>query len=387
MTRPLLARADKDRIADALEKLQALRVVQFVSDDPKADLESFGLQPPELELALANGTNTIALLQFGKGATNDASQIYARRSGINSVFTVASESVASWRASVKDFRDPHLLASRTNPDQIEIYGEDNFVLQRHGSNDWRIASQNIPADTALVNEFIHGLVGMQIVQFVKDVVTAPDLPGYGLATPKRQVILKSTVTTTAGVTNVILAQLFFGTTQEDKVFARRSDEDFVYAVKLAELQRLPWASWQFRERRIWNFSENDVAGLTIHQGGKTQQLLNNGTNVWSLASGSQGIINEFAIEETVHRLGDLVASAWVSRGDTNLDRYGFTTNGLSLVFDLKNRNTRIVKFGGMSPSGYPYATTTLDGQTWVFEFPLVLHQLVLNYLAIPDNAP
>lgn len=386
MTRPLFARADNDRITEALVKLHSLQVLQFVSDDPKADLESFGLQPPDLELALAIGTNTVALLQFGKNPTNAVGEIYACRQGINSVITVARELVEPWRAGVKYFRDPHMLAPGARPDVIEIRGEDNFVLRRLGSNDWSIVSEKFPVDADLVNDFVRSFVGLQIVQFVKDVVTAPDLPAYGLAAPKREVLFKSAVTNAAKPTNVILAQLSFGTTQEDKVFARRADEDFVYAVKLVNLERLPWASWQFRERQIWNFSENDVMRLTICQAGKTQQLLRNGTNSWAFAEGSQGLINDFAVEEIVHRFGELTATVWVSRGCENLAYYGFTTNSLSIAFDLKNGEKRAVGFGGISPAGYPYASVVLDGQTWVFEFPLALYQLVSSYLNV-GNVP
>ena len=52
MIRPLQARADSDRITDALQQLQAAQAAQFVTDDPKADLTTFGLQPADLDLWL-----------------------------------------------------------------------------------------------------------------------------------------------------------------------------------------------------------------------------------------------------------------------------------------------------------------------------------------------
>ena len=93
---------------------------------------------------------------------------------------------------------------------------------------------------------------------------------------------------------------------------QRADEDFVYAVTLEDFNRLPEAGWEFRERRIWNFTENDVAQITIHQNGKTRQIIHNGPNKWSLAPGSEGIINPPAIEETAHRFGELTAAGWVA---------------------------------------------------------------------------
>ena len=41
----------------------------------------FGLQPPELEIALAQGTDTWRRLQFSKPITNETRLVYARCAG------------------------------------------------------------------------------------------------------------------------------------------------------------------------------------------------------------------------------------------------------------------------------------------------------------------
>ena len=46
MAYPLQVRANNAKAEDSLQLLQNIRVSQFVSGDPKADLEAFGLQPP-----------------------------------------------------------------------------------------------------------------------------------------------------------------------------------------------------------------------------------------------------------------------------------------------------------------------------------------------------
>jgi len=243
-------------------------------------------------------------------------------------------------------------------------------------------------DTGLVNDFLGELAALQIVQF-KDAITEQDLEKDGLKTPVRQIILRSGVTNTLSPTNLVVAEVSFGATNQDTISARRADENPVYVVKLADFQRLPTAAWQLRARRIWNFTTNDVRRLTVQQGSKTLQLVRNDTNSWAVAQGSQGMINGFAIEEIAFRFGELAASAWVQPGDQNLARYGFSTNGLSLLFELKTGDKLGVEFGGLSSSGYPYAATKLNGQTWVFEFPLGPYALVTNtnYLSIPPGAP
>jgi len=237
-------------------------------------------------------------------------------------------------------------------------------------------------DAESVQLFIKALAGLRIVEsgFVKDVVTTPDLPAYGLATPTRQITLRSA----AGDTNSVIVQLSFGTNQNNEVFVRRADEDFVYAVTAEDFNRLPEAAWEFRECRIWDFTEGDVVQITLRQNGKTRQMVRNGLNKWSLAAGSQGIINPPAIEETVHRLGGLTAAGWVGRNVTEPEKFGLNTNNLQIVIELKNSTKYTVDFGAELPASQTaLAAVLLDGERWAFVFPPVLYQFVLSYLTIP----
>jgi len=385
MTRPVPGRADGQRLIGMLQKLHALRVAEFVTDDP-ADLESYGLQPPELQLAFTRGTNAAAILEFGKSPATNTTMVHARRQGVSTIVTVPKEPLAPWRAGANDFRDPQLVAITGAADVIEFRGGEAFTLLRGSDNVWRAGRQDVPVDAGLVKNFLDALNALQIVQF-KDAVTEPDLPVYGLATPSRQIVLRSVTTNAPSATNLVIADLSFGATNEGKIFVRRADENPIYAVLLSEFQKLPDAVWQFRERRLWNFTTNDVARLTIRQGDKVRQMVRNGPHSWALDQGSQGIINNFAIEEAAHRFGELAATWWVDRGEEHLARYGFTTNGLSLSFELKSGEKRSVEFGGKSASETPYAATQFDGHVWIFEFPLSLYyDLVVNHLTIPAYA-
>ncbi|MGD0350612.1 MAG: DUF4340 domain-containing protein [Verrucomicrobiota bacterium] len=384
MLRPLQARADSERITAALQKLYAARVSQFVTDDPKADLTAFGLQPADLDLWLGRGTNSVAALHVGKTSTNDASRVFARRGDWNTIVTTAREPLAFWRGAVNDFRDPHLLELTAPVAEIEVRGLNSFTLQRQGSNDWTVAREKFPADAENAQAFIKLLADFRVVEFVKDVVTPPDLQAYGLAAPTRQIILRSVV----GDTNAVIAQLLFGATQTNEIFVQRADEDFIYGLSLADYSRLPEFGWEFRDRRIWDFEATNVAAITLHQDGKTRQIVRNGLNQWSLAPGSQGVINSPALEETAYRLGKLTAAGWVGRSVTEPEKYGLNTNNLQITVELKNGEKHTVDFGAELPRAQTaLAAVTLDGERWAFVFPPVLYQFVLSYLTIPANVP
>ncbi len=385
MIRPFPARADTDRITGALQHLQTARITQFIPDDPKADLAGFGLQPADLDLWLGHGTNFISALHAGKSPTNDPTQVFARRDEWNIIATTAREPLVPWRGSVNDFRDSHLLELTAPVAEIEVRNETGFILQRQNPTDWRIVGEKFPVDAETVQLFIKTLADLHVAEFVKDVVTAPDLPTYGLATPTRQIILRPV----SGDTNNVLVQLSFGTNQNNEVFVRRADEDFVYAVTAEDFNRLPETDWEFRDRRIWNFSEHDVAQVTLRQNGKTRVMIRNGPNQWALAPGSQGIINPPAIEETTHRFGELTATYWLGRNITDPEKnYGLNTNNLQITFELKNSEKRTVDFGTESPQAHTaLAAVTLEGERWAFIFPPVLYQFVSTYLTIPANVP
>ncbi len=385
MAYPLQARANKPKAEQSLQTLQDVRVRQFVSDGPKADLDAFGLQPPELEIALGQSTNIVARLQFGKSPTNDTRLVYARRLGFNNIVAVRKDLLAPWYAPVNDFRDPFLVTWKTPVAVIEVHAQDSFSVQQTNET-WRVLPQDFPVDAGLLKELEFALRGLQIVEFTKDVAIAPELPTYGLAPPARQYILRSAATNApSGPTNPIIVEVDFGTNQAEKVFARRTDESCVYAVRLADFQRLPVASWQMRERLIWNLSTNDVAGATVRQQGRVRQIVRNGPDDWSLAAGSQGVINVVAVEETVRGLCQLAAVAWVARGDQERARYGFTDNGDRVTLDLKGGKKLSVDFSSKASSEVPIAAVTLDGQPWIFVFPTWLYDYVQRFLSVPPS--
>jgi len=380
MVYPLQARAYNARTEESLQLLQSVTICQFLPGDPRADLEAFGFQPPDLELAFGLGTNTVARLQFGRSLTNDTRLVYARRLGVHGIVTVPKDLLAPWYGRVNDFRDPSLVTLTGPVAEIDVRGMDSFSLQQQTNGSWRVMPQGFRADAGLVKDLLARLSALQVVEFTKDVIIAPDLPEYGLASPVRQYILKSpTANAGGGATNTLMVEVDFGTNQADKTFARRADENFVYAVKRADFERLPSASFQMRDRRIWNISTNDVVRATIRQQGKARQIVRNGPYDWAL---TPGIDNVLAVEDTVSGLCQLTAVAWVGRGAADRIRYGFNDNSHQITLELRNGEKATVEFNGAAPSGVAYGSVTLDGEPWVFECPAWLYRYVQSHLSI-----
>jgi hypothetical protein len=381
------ARADNRRLEDCLQKLATVRISGFISDDPKASLETFGLAPAQLELGLGHDATNFVFLQFGQSPTNDPAVIYARRDGQHTIFTVPKELLAPWqREVINDFRDPHLLTVTRPVERWSAQGQDKFSCERDTNGAWRILPEGFPADTTLVADFLSTLTNAPIIQFVKDVVNAPDLPAYGLGSPLREYVLETAGTDSpvAG-SNAVIAALQFGlsTNQSDRVFARRSDESSVYAVGTNDFFRLPAAGWQLRERQFWDFPETNVMRVTIRQQDKVRGLVHNGPHQWSLASGSSGVINDLAVEETVRGLAHAAVLSWVARGETNRVSCGFAGRQYALTFELRDGGNRTIEFGNETRTGSVYVGLSLSGSYWIGDFPDSLYAQVVYSLTIP----
>jgi hypothetical protein len=388
MLRPLQTRADGVYITTALQQLRSARAARFVTDDPKADLTTFGLQPAGLDVWLGHGTNLTDGIHAGKDSADDPGQLFARRDGWNSVVTTAKEALVPWLGDVNDFRDPHLLTITAPITEIEVRGANNYTLARQGSGQWAVAGEKFPVDMDTLQQFVRVLVNLRITEFVKDAVTGPDLQKFGL-TPTNS--LSITLRSTAGDTNSVAGQIIFGATDTNNtVFVKRGDEDFVYALSLEQLNQLPANDSWFRDRRVWNFSETNVVQITLHQGGKTRQIKHEGFNQWSLAPGSQGMVDPVGLEETAKQFGSMTAAGWIDRNFAAPEKFGLNTNNLSITFELKSGEKPEVDFGTEIPSATtPTALTavTLDGERWAFVFPPTIYQLVAAYLTIPAGTP
>ncbi|HEX4119252.1 MAG TPA: DUF4340 domain-containing protein [Verrucomicrobiae bacterium] len=390
MNRPWLARADSDVVNALLNELQHLPVVSFVSDDPQADLESFGLQSspqtPTLTLVFSNGANLAAVLQIGASPTNHPEFAYARRRDPSNVVLVARGPFRAWQADNTNFLDQHLISF--SPDwieSIEARGQNAFAVRKQTNGQWDVEAphgKSFPADAELMKDWLEGLSG--IPTSIEKTVVA-DLSPYGLSRPALRYSIK--FGPKAGSRAV--AHVEFGTNQNGQVFERRTDEDFVNTIGLDEFGRLPYASWQMRDRRIWNFATSNVISVTIHQLGGTRKFMRDPDGAWTFAPGYKGppFINSPELEEAVHRIGRLTAIYWDGHGDTHLERFGFAQADHNIEFEIKGPNgskTLRIAFGSRSPYTHPYATVVEDGERLIFEFPADLYENFVEHdLMIP----
>lgn len=382
LTRPS-HRANQLQVRQLLDKLQLARATEFVTDEPNADAEAFGLQPPQLELTLASGANA-QKIQFGLSPTNDPGRVYARILAHTNIVLVAKSTVEMLNTSYSDLRDRQLVAFAPElVDEVEVRGGETNVVRKNGSGAW--VAGDVPVDSIFFTQWLGMLSQIEVTEFVKDVVT--DFTSYGLEPAQRQYLLYTSVTNAVGPTNVLIARVGFGTNATaDRAYARRWDEDSVYSIRLREYTLMPGEAWQLRDHRIWKFATNQVAKITVKEGGEVREVLRQPAGEWVAVKGFAPEVNPFALEEVALGLGDLHALMWVARGESVRARFGPPVSEVSVELRGEKPQVLTVEFVGRSPLLNPYGLVVIDGQPVVFEFPWTLYADLQRYLNLGRNA-
>lgn len=387
-----LKRADQTRVQKTLINLWNWNVVEFVSDDPKVDLQRFGLHSPEAELVLSRGTNRLAAVQFGHSPTNQPGMVYARLMQHTNVVIIPKPWLTDLRAPVWDYSDHHLIDTfdpgAESLARVDVRAGDTFSLQQSTNGTWQITSPgSLPADEALVFDLLGRLRNMKATALEREVVG--DLTAYGLDQPAAQYTLRQ-----RGSASIILGQISFGVPageSSEELFARRPDEDAVYRVRAADRQALPAYSYQLRHRRFWNFPAQAVTKISLQQGEQTLDLLRNQDGEWTRTGQPLSKEQRENISTALGSLGRLQAARWTARGADKLATYGIIQRQKSITLELQHEGqtlTRKIQFGKQSPlfNYYAFATDPLEQEAVVFECPLNTYnaaELILFPLLAP----
>ncbi len=383
LTNPLQARADTLFVDQVLESLLTSQIARFVADPASSDAGSYGLQPPEIELGLKKGTNEIATLRFGKPVTNEVNLVYAQTSEDRSIVAVGKAVSDLLKAPIAQFRNRQILPfSVADARRIEVQALETFAIEQHPDGSWWGSGKKLfKADKEIVTSILERLKGLEVVEFLSDVV--PDYAPMGLTVPSRRYRV-ITSTPAAASTNLVAADLEIGTNLVDRIVVRRADEPSVYAVKLAEVLMLPHSAFQVRDRKLWDFYWTNLTAVTVKQKGRVIGFARSPNGSWPASESLQASMP--AVLETLYRLCQERAVDWVAQGSDALARLGFNERAFEIKLEtLEGKDVRShgLRFGMITPKRNVYAAIVFDGNWTVFEFPGGLYKDILTYLSVP----
>jgi hypothetical protein len=108
LQKPVIARASGVDVQNLLSRILALRVTDFITDDP-SNLAQYGLTSPTATLSVTVAPDEESVLQIGLPVPGKTDEVYAQRLKSNSIFTLTQTSVNELLRALPNVRDRHVL--------------------------------------------------------------------------------------------------------------------------------------------------------------------------------------------------------------------------------------------------------------------------------------
>lgn len=185
ITNPIQARGDSEKIEEILDKLNDLRVEDFISEDP-AEMEKYGLSSPKFTTTVWEGDSSRSVI-FG---TSEKNKVYAKRKAFDSIYLVKEDIIAALTREPGDLRDMDILKF-TQSDAKKLIVEKKkkkYICERDSEDNWELTKPaGIDPDSSAIDDILWELSSLRAEKFVDDI---EKLSRYGLDKPAIKVTVE-----------------------------------------------------------------------------------------------------------------------------------------------------------------------------------------------------
>jgi hypothetical protein len=339
---PLVARASTAAVQSLLNKILALRVVDFVSDDA-TNLSPYGLTTPSASLTVRFQSKGEMVLQIGGPVPNKPDQVYAQRLKSNSVFTLTKASVDELLQALPNVRDRVIFPfdpsqatelsysfAKKKADVAKDKGLWTTVVQYEGS-----------ADAGKIHDILVKISQLETTPVLKDSVT--DLKPYGLDKPQGRIALE------LADIKPPTAYLYIGKDENKLLYVRTSVEPFIYTIPDNALDFLPPDNLALRDPRVVNLKLANVTSMTITAGANPPvTLVRSAGGTWTAANVKDRMVNSLQADTQASLLCQLQAQTWLG---PILPAYGLNQPILSIALETGQPKPTILHIGAPLPDG------------------------------------
>ena len=362
MEQPLNSATDQMVIHQLIKRMQLARIVQIAAPT--------GEDEPDATVRLAKGDDTLIELEFLK-PDDESPTVLVRHSGRGTVAIQDDGLLSLLRLPHDQFREHALF--RQPLDEVTSVTVDTikkFTIAKKPDGAWQVTEpRQFPADALLVNVMLTNLRNAQVIEFIKDEATTVDYKKHGLANPWLSLEVNG-VSADTGQWRELIA---FGTVDTLRVAARANDEPAIVGLPREQAILLPKEAFKLRERRLWSFSTNQVAAVTVTLANKPTQFSRLPNATWrSVDNKALDQIQSAMLEETLYRMGVLSAVGWVGEGEPAMEITGIkpAANQLTAEVDTADgpRQFRL-EFGNKGPLGRTRVMTEQYGTPTIFSAP------------------
>jgi hypothetical protein len=273
ITAPQPFGADQTVVSGILSTLSSLDS-QRVVEDKAADPKPYGLDPPVLQLNIAEKDNKVQKLLIGDD-TPTGGAAYVMLAGDPRVFTVATYATTAADKSLNDLRDKRLLT--VNPDKIsriELVKKNQDIEFGRNKDEWQILKpQPLRADAFQVSELVRMLTDAKMDLSSSDAKAA--VSAFAHATP----VGTAKVTDESGAQELQVRKSRGDKTQ-DTYYAKSSAVDGIHKINSDLGQAVNKGPDDFRNKKLFDFGFVEPNRVALRAGSKAYVLTRGGDAWW-----------------------------------------------------------------------------------------------------------
>ena len=362
MEQPVNCAADQMVIRQLIQRMQLARIVQVAA--PASE------DQPDATVRFAKGDDTVIELEFRKPDDKEPT-VLVKHSERGTVVIQDDGLMTLLRLPHDQFRE-HAVFRRPLHEVTSVTVDtiNKFTVAKKPDGAWQVTEpKQFPADAMLVSVMLTNLRNAQIVDFIKDNAVAADFEKYGLANPWLNLEING-----ASVGGDRWKEtIAFGTVDTRRAAVRANGDPTIIGLHREQAILLPKEAFKLRERRLWSFATNQVAGVTIQLDNKPTQFVRLPNSTWRSADNEAlDQIQSAMLEETVYRMGVLSAIGWVAEGKPAMEATGIKIGANQLTAEVDTadgpRQFRL-ELGNKGPLGRTRVMTGQYGTPTIFSAP------------------
>jgi hypothetical protein len=294
--------ADQATVSALLSSLSTLTSDRLV-EEKAANLTTYGLSAPALEVTVTDKNNVTHKLQLGDD-TPTSNATYAKLDGDARVFTIASFTKTGIDKGLDDLRDKRLLTVDADKiTRLQLVVKQQEIEFGRDKDQWQIVKPKPQrADASKVDDLVRKLASAAMeIDAVADSAKFP--AAFAAGSP----IAVAKLTTDKGVQQLEIRK------DKDDYYAKSSVVDGVYKVSNGLGEAMNQKLDDFRERKVFSFGFSDPTKIKIRDNGKTQTLTKGGDDWWS-SEGKK--YDKTSAQALIDNLRDLQATEFADSGFT-----------------------------------------------------------------------
>ena len=350
------ARADSERIEKILSALSPLVAERTLSptaphhshlpsnakDRGALDPKLYGLEPALGWIAVTS--NAVATTLFIGDTTPVQHFRYLKLANRPDIFVVSPELFTNANVSPESFRDPFLIpANNWLIDGLTLVSTSGVFTLARRENTWHVVHPVADlADHTAVNALLTTVAEMKIKRVVNEKPQVEQLSQWGFDHPRAEVTLRQHDTPTP-------VTLFFGAPlHEDasQLYAKRSDEPFLYAVASADVDALLNNATSLRSKTCFEFFTSAVSAVEVSQGTAHWAIERKDLSATPNAApggaqwqerGTKTPLDTQRVEAFLDQLADLQSTQFLDALPGDATRYGFNPPAATITIWITGR--------------------------------------------------